>query len=570
MHIANVYIENFRNFTKIDVPLKPFTIIVGKNDTGKSNLLDALNIVLYNNKGSYYAKSLSKYDFNSKSVDYFTAGMKAFYDKARSSFNTEKYVEELIDKAPTVIVRLRFEDARNEYEQSLLRGWLNGDEKLQFFEVEYKYFLRDRKKLDKLIADLATEGLLDERHADFQLFLECYDHSIKSTNNDKDIDYSKIRYFITNTINAERDSFSGGDTVGATRIVSSIINSKMNLKDKTELAKRYNEFFNYIQSLESFRSIYDDIVIQNQSIEKFINEIRLVPSAKKYKDIIENITLSYGNDMLFQRGLGTRNLIFLLTLYSYFLNDIIKRFNLVCIEEPESHLDINNLKVAVDFFIKARGRNSLTQLIISTHSNQIINKLELENVVILLENGSAIDLSLINQDLVYYLAKRENFDTLNMFYATRLILVEGATEEIYLNTLLQRDTSLDNIRIISIGQKGFRIFIEAWKLFHDVSRDKLGVLRDYDNQSKARDDHNAYNSASVCVMTSSGSEFECDFVNKDNNVDMLNKLFDMKLSKQQMYEHLISDKLNNIIAICRAIKNGEAFSIPDYINTLLK
>lgn len=50
MYIANVHIENFRNFSKIDVPLKPFTIIVGKNDMGKSNLVDAMNILLYNSK----------------------------------------------------------------------------------------------------------------------------------------------------------------------------------------------------------------------------------------------------------------------------------------------------------------------------------------------------------------------------------------------------------------------------------------------------------------------------------------------------------------------------------------
>lgn len=30
MYIANVHIENFRNFLTIDIPLKPFTLIVGK------------------------------------------------------------------------------------------------------------------------------------------------------------------------------------------------------------------------------------------------------------------------------------------------------------------------------------------------------------------------------------------------------------------------------------------------------------------------------------------------------------------------------------------------------------
>ena len=71
MYISNVYIENFRSFTTINVPLNPFTILIGKNDSGKSNLIDAINILLYNSRGNYYAKSLSKYDFNLNAVVQF-------------------------------------------------------------------------------------------------------------------------------------------------------------------------------------------------------------------------------------------------------------------------------------------------------------------------------------------------------------------------------------------------------------------------------------------------------------------------------------------------------------------
>lgn len=571
MYISNVYIENFRNFSTVDVSLKPFTIIAGKNDTGKSNLIDAINILLYNSKGNYYAKSLSKYDFNSQCVNEFVSKMNAIYEGTRDNFNAENYAEELIKNAPRVIIRLQFKDAKTTYEQNLLRCWMNGDEKLQFFEIEYKYYLKDSKKLQKLISDLEKEGLLEARHADFQLVLECYDYYLRSTNNDKGIDYTQIKNFVANTIDAERDSFSSGDTASATRVVANIIDNGLNLKDKAELTKRYQEFFNGIKSLDSFRSIYSDIVAQNSSIQDFINDINLVPNAKKYKDIIENITLSYGSDMLFQRGLGMRNLIFLLTLYSYFLNDTFKRFNLVCIEEPESHLDINNLKIAIEFFQKAKDKNTLTQLIISTHSNQIMNKLELSNVTLLLDNASAIDLANVDSELVYYLAKRENFDTLNMFFASKLIMVEGATEEIYINSLLQRDSSLNNIRVISIGQKGFKSFIEAWTSFHGhTTQDKLGIVRDFDYQEQAKCEHEAYNSNMVMVKTSAAKEFEVDFVEKNGNLAKLNTLFGTKLSTKEMYERMTGDKLNNIIAICHAIDNGVEFSIPDYISSLLE
>ena len=71
--------------------------------------------------------------------------MSAFYVSIKDNFDAENYAVELIKNAPVVIIRLKFEDAKNIYEQSLLRDWLNGDEKLQYFEGEYKYYLKDIK-----------------------------------------------------------------------------------------------------------------------------------------------------------------------------------------------------------------------------------------------------------------------------------------------------------------------------------------------------------------------------------------------------------------------------------------
>ena len=227
MYIANIHIENFRNFLIADIPLKPFTIVVGKNDTGKTNLFEALNILLYNSKGNYYSKSLSKYDFNTQCINAFVSKMNVLYESMKDNFDTDSYVTELIKNAPNVVIRLRFEDAKSDYERSLLRDWINGDEEHQYFEIEYNYYLKDTRKLRRIIEELKNDDLLDERKDDFQLFLECYDYSLKSTNNDKNIDFSKIKNFVANTISADRDYFSSGDTSGAAKVVANIIESSL-------------------------------------------------------------------------------------------------------------------------------------------------------------------------------------------------------------------------------------------------------------------------------------------------------------------------------------------------------
>ena len=584
MFISNVHVENFRSFTTIDIPLTPFSIIAGKNDTGKSNLVEAINILLYNSRGNYYAKSLSKYDFNTAVVLVFKEAMRATYTELRTSFNAATYIAVLLDKAPKIVIRLRFEDAKTPYEKSLLRDWLNCDDEMVFFEIEYIYSLKSSDKLVATVKSLHEEELLDSYIEDFSLFLEFYDYSLKSTNNGKNIDFTKIKNFAANTINAERDTFSSGDTANSIRIIAKIIEDGLSLKDKTTIIEKYQDFFSGIQSVESFRDIYGDIVEQNASIKEFINEIRLQPNAKKYRDILENITLSYGSNMLFQQGLGTRNMILLLTLYSYFLHDNAKHFNLVCIEEPEAHLDINNLKVATEFFQKSKDKNSLTQLLLSTHSNQIINKLDMRNITLLIDDHNAISLADVDEDLVYYLAKRENFDTLNMLFATKLIFVEGSTEEIYLNCLLQKFI-INDIRVLSTGQKGFRTFMDAWKAIHKPdTRDKLGILRDYDNNEKTKLEHEAYNSAVIKVSTTAGKEFESDIISCSNNLQTLNTIFAPahnegeasqeeprhEKTAEEMYEYMTSDKLNCIIHVCKAIENGTDISIPEYISTLLE
>ncbi len=72
MYISRVFIKNFRNFLNLDLPIgKGVTCIVGENNTGKTNLLHALRLVLdWNMSG--YQRSLTESDF-SAGIDLATA-----------------------------------------------------------------------------------------------------------------------------------------------------------------------------------------------------------------------------------------------------------------------------------------------------------------------------------------------------------------------------------------------------------------------------------------------------------------------------------------------------------------
>ena len=57
MYISRIVIRNFRNFSNLDTHLYPgVTCVLGENNTGKTNLLRALRIVLDSNLSSQYRR----------------------------------------------------------------------------------------------------------------------------------------------------------------------------------------------------------------------------------------------------------------------------------------------------------------------------------------------------------------------------------------------------------------------------------------------------------------------------------------------------------------------------------
>lgn len=52
MHLTRAHIQNYRCFADVDVPLRPLTVCIGDNNTGKSTFLSALTQVRLNKWGS--------------------------------------------------------------------------------------------------------------------------------------------------------------------------------------------------------------------------------------------------------------------------------------------------------------------------------------------------------------------------------------------------------------------------------------------------------------------------------------------------------------------------------------
>ncbi|NLS13835.1 AAA family ATPase [Vibrio sp. SM6] len=546
MYIRKVTIKNYRSFRFFKAQLQQLTVVIGENDTGKTNFFTALSLPLSGNQIDFNQKRLSVSDINKDAVIDF---LKSVVD--------DETEENQLTKIPKVSVTVEFADPKDAYETALLAKWIVADGDEETYKIRYDFKPKDDKDLLEVVKKSLAGKTLDDINW-FTLPVELYDYQIVSVNNEKPIAYSDLKHVSVHSINAERDDFSESSSMKSNSIFTKLLMNTLNDDDKGQINTAYSEFFSAIEKTETF----DKVIGANDDFENYdsiIKQLECTPNLPNLKNILSNITLKYGNEFLYQKGLGQRNLIYILILFAYY-KSCGDTFNLCCIEEPEAHLSVNNLRLVRDFIEKSsRNSGSLVQTIISTHNPSIINKLKISNVLAF-TGEKAISLSDTPTKLVDYLRKRPNFDILKLLFANKVILVEGPTEEMLISTYLSKQQALNDIDIIPIGQRGYTTFLDIWlTLNKDNQNKKIGVVRDYDDSEAAKARHNAYDTthANVTVRTTKYYTLEIDLVETENNLALLNGLFKMEGDLTAVSDHMINGKTARMLDVCDAMVDEE-------------
>ncbi|MDE1220223.1 AAA family ATPase [Vibrio aestuarianus] len=546
MYIRKVTINNYRSFRTFEAILQQLTVVIGENDTGKTNFFTALSLPLSGNLIDFNQKRLSVSDINKDSViDFLTSVV---------NDDTE---ENQLKKIPKVSVTVEFADPKDAYETALLAKWIVADGDKETYKIRYDFKPKDDKDLLEVVKKSLAGKTLDDINW-FTLPVELYDYQVVSVNNEKPIAYSDLKHVSLHSINAERDDFSESSSMKSNSIFTKLLMNTLNDDDKGQINTAYSEFFSAIEKTETF----DKVIGTNDDFENYdsiIKQLECTPNLPNLKNILSNITLKYGNEFLYQKGLGQRNLIYILILFAYY-KSCGDTFNLCCIEEPEAHLSVNNLRLVRDFIEKSSSNSgSLVQTIISTHNPSIINKLKISNVLAF-TGEKAISLSDTPTKLVDYLRKRPNFDILKLLFTNKVILVEGPTEEMLISTYLSKQPALNDIDIIPIGQRGYATFLDIWlALNKDNQNKKIGVVRDYDNSDAAKAKHDAYDTAhaNITVRTTTNYTLEIDLVEAEDNLALLNGLFEMKGDLDAVSKHMINGKTARMLDVCDAMVDEE-------------
>lgn len=392
MKIQKIKLENFRGYKdETIISFNDLNVVVGKNDVGKSTILEALDIFFNENKGII---KIDKDDVNKK---------------CKAEGNTEIKISVVFEELPDTLTI----DATNPttLESEYL---LKSDSTLEIVKKypnagKEKVFIKANHPTNESCAEL-----LLKKNADLKKLLteeiECEDKTKNAT----------IRKALWNHFRAD---------LQLNEIEIEI--AKLDAKNTWEQLKKHMPLYSLFQSdrknsdgdsevqnpmkfaveeilkdndlRESLNKVAQEvekklIEVSNKTLEK-LNEMNpeiadsltpIIPSPEslKWVDVFKSVSITGDDDIpINKRGSGVKRLV----LLNFFRAEAERRQNetnipsiIYAIEEPETSQHPNHQRKLIEAFIELSKADN-TQILLTTHSPAIVKMLDFEHLQLIKE-----------------------------------------------------------------------------------------------------------------------------------------------------------------------------------------
>lgn len=181
-------------------------------------------------------------------------------------------------------------------------------------------------------------------------------------------------------------------------------------------------------------------------------------------------------------GMGEQYIV--KTLLSLGENKEDSKPRLIIIEEPETHLSHTMMYELINL-ISSRTTH---QIILTTHSSFVANRLELDNLIVIHKDlAGTVSPKKLNQlrhcDSYKYFFKSTDFSTLRIILCKKAILVEGPTDEMVCQYYMKSKSIPafhKGVELMAVGGVSFKHFINLAK---DLGI-RLSIVRDRDNGNR--------------------------------------------------------------------------------------
>jgi len=541
MFIKKVNIENFKCFKgKFSIEFNNgINILVGNNEAGKSTILEAVNLALTGViNGRYLRNELSQYLFNNDVVkEYFL------------NISNGKPVD-----LPHILIEVFFADDS----WPLFKGNGNSEKRIEcgvVFKIEFD-------------SDYKSE----------------YEALVSSTKeiNSIPIEYYKITWksCARESITARSipmksvliDSSSNRYQNGSDIYISRIIKNDLEDRERVDLSQAHRKMKEAFMESEPIKAINAKVKDKSKISDK---NLQISVDLSTHNSWETTLMVYLDETPFHQIGKGEQCIIKTNLALSH---EKSQEASLILLEEPENHLShtkLNQLIKSIEENCKDK------QVIISTHSSFVANKLGLDHLI-LLNNNTQTKLTNLTSSTKEFFEKIAGYNTLRMILCKKAILVEGDSDELVVQKAYMSENNgklpIENgIDVISVGISFLRFLEIAEKINMEVS-----VVTDNDGdivalQEKYKNyivDHKKDN-IKICYDEDidngshlyRGKPFNYNTLEpkllKNNSLELFNKIFETKLKTiNDMHTYM---KNNKAECALKLFKTDESIIFPQYI-----
>ena len=580
---------------------KNSSLIVGKNNSGKSTIVKLLTTLQNTKAGS---RNVFKYtDFNLDILaEWYQTNINKKSKKEIRSIDQSKFPKlefqlvlgiddgnDLISSFEDILILSGIKTIKTqETKKTRKTRKTRKTDEISEVTINVKYEVTDAQSFSEELVNLKTtySERADQQNKEF-------------SNYRKELQYRQYlalfssNYFILNFYPKGRDEPAKEFSLASLLKVDTI--EANTVKNDNILSQAYNKIVStYVKNndMKVINTLVNDInykvkdmvdtniknILQGavSSIESTKNlKMNLHPDITLEKIFANSIIYEYqeGNNNIpeSQFGMGYTNLMVIIAkivdyIELYSEKDINGSVNILCIEEPESfmhpqmqELFIKNISKAIATLLGKKQQLDTFQIIITTHSTHILNskiqsgntlnnisylgRLDGNNIIRNISDTAIVSNRNIDKKTYEYIKKYLRLEASDLFFADAVILVEGLSEETYLRYEIDNHHILKNhhVKIYRIDGAHSHKFIKLLELLGV----KTIIFTDLD-------------------LKRNGNEKKVNIKNNDNsyiippNISDLEKKYKTKkkfLSTNATIQYFIKEKLNKDNAKFNEINN---------------
>lgn len=601
MYISSMEINNFRSFNQATIEFEDgLNVLIGHNNTGKTNLLNALSLIFDRNT----SKHLTVNDFN-------------------------KFIElkDLKESSPEITITVTLTQTKDEDllgdDLATVSTWLTSLKKPYVAQIQYHFFLPEAETAKYKLALQDVESLSEGWDVIERDFINKYVNKtyVGDPKNQSSVDLEDINRFDFQFLDAirdvERDMYSGKHTL-LKRIIDFFLDYdvKINkdLTDEDRKEKLHQRRINFKENSDAIITIIQDRLKKGKeellgythdtgaTFDDFEPDLQGKLTEQDIFSILELIIVNeIGMSLpVVNNGLGYNNLIYIALLLSKmqvdsdgeYMGSNAKVFPMLVVEEPEAHLHPTMQNHFIRFLNKNLNDRKVRQAFVTTHSTHISSNVNLDKIRVFYKENNETKISYPGRALddksKKYVQRFLDATKSNMLFAEKIIFVEGMAEQLLMPVFanyMGKSLEENHVALINVGGRYFEHFLKLFDSSNKYTiKRKISYVTDIDPMRKENKKSEQYKRCYPYEILKEKGNYDYKFnqtcednLHRENDSikcftqDNRSKTFEYQLALDNPSSLIITDTISNkdeLENLIKGIEDEQNFN--DFLDKLNK